>query len=296
MTLRYQLTYEDFREAHFGARATKPARRKVGALLGWVLFIGLAVVLFMFLSNTSPQRTAVSRIDPPHVPASEPARLAAAVVPAFLIGLLIALQSVRSTRPSARKPWDPPPAHPRSRQAGSNRNLLVGVLFIGVTMTLVFLLSHAAARARAAGEPSLRPFDFLVGVVPLATMFIVLLAVNKLAGDTPVERSWKMQTLLQRPTTVEVTESAITFIDETSRHECTWSQFQGYKETQNLFVLYPSPLSLNIIPKRGFPEGDTDMVRFRAWVLSGIPSGYFLEKPPSAFPVVPMAVRAPEVA
>ena len=43
---------------------------------------------------------------------------------------------------------------------------------------------------------------------------------------------------------------------------------------------------------RNNAEAGLDLMPFRAAVLSGIPNGYFLEQPPSAFPVVPFAARA----
>ena len=71
-----------------------------------------------------------------------------------------------------------------------------------------------------------------------------------------------------------------------ARLEYRWGAFAGYKETDNLILLYLSPYVILMIPKRAFAEPG-QLAVFKGLVMNGIANGYFLPADSTSFPVLP---------
>ena len=76
-----------------------------------------------------------------------------------------------------------------------------------------------------------------------------------------------------------------------ARLEYDWGHFAGYRETENLILLYLSSFAYFMIPKRAFDADPARLAVFKGMVMNGIPEGHFLPSPGNAFPVLPMAVK-----
>jgi hypothetical protein len=63
---------------------------------------------------------------------------------------------------------------------------------------------------------------------------------------------WKSQPILQYPTIFEVNEERITVKNISFESHLKWQIYINFLETKNLFVLYETNSSFNILPKRAF--------------------------------------------
>jgi hypothetical protein len=309
LTIAYQLTFEDFREVSTGVTPAAGGR-KPWRTAGWVVFIFLVTLLF-FLLNSSSRRGGAA---PPvrHLPLSPYGQLAAAVLPSAFFFVLFGIVLLRTMVRPVPRPWEIPSGATASaaRKRKATRGLFGWVLFVGLAV-IMFLLLQPRTRnvvglpppGAGGGGPagayvveeeadtrSLSMGDFLPAIVPWVGMFLLLVVVTKFAGERQLRKTWDAQPSLHRPQTVELSDDGVMFADPLSRQECRWSYFPGFKETANLFVLYVSPFSFRIVPKRAFAApGELD--RFRGYLLNHVGSGQFLEQP-SAFPVLPVAAAA----
>jgi hypothetical protein len=313
VTLSYELTFEDYREANLGTTAAAAAKSNAfRGVFGWILFIGLAITMFLLL-NARPSRQAPVEELPPAAP--QLWRIAAALIPSALFSGLIWFLGMKSLGKSGPKPWDPPPQTPgaANRKKGKPAPMLFGwLLFIGLAVMLFMLLQNNSRPPRRptftspsgtstspsgthALEPpkqgSLETFDYLIGAVPWVALCVLLLVMSRSSvAGRGLQQTWDNQPALHRRQTVEATESGIVFTGELSRNDYQWGHFAGFKETANLLLLYQSPYSFHVIPKRAFPT-QTDMEIFRRYLLTGVKQGFFLPQT-SAFPIIPMAQRS----
>jgi hypothetical protein len=297
VTLSYQLTFDEYREAHTGGlpKKKKPMWR---GLVGWTLFACLIAMCWM-LTLLTPQNSQPLQPQPEEPSPSAIVRLGAATLPTVammcIFGFVIFRQSVKPLP----KPWEAPiPGKPKPAGKGQ---LFGWIAFIVLAAVIFLFLNSRQNVLLSATQPSNTPrvqpsafsgltvLDFLPGIIPWCAMFMMLIIVSRMGGDRSLRRTWDAHAFLQRPETVEIDGGGMTFTEPLSRKFYAWSYFPGFKETPNLFLIYVSPLGFFIIPKRAFATPD-DLTAFRGHLLNQIQSGQFLEQP-AAFPVVPLAVR-----
>jgi hypothetical protein len=63
-------------------------------------------------------------------------------------------------------------------------------------------------------------------------------------------RAWEAQPHLALPQTVETTEHGLRLTDPNSVRDCRWAAFTKWRENEEMFLLYNSDLTFDIVPKR----------------------------------------------
>ena len=290
---KYTLTFDDFREANGLPPVDSPqARWARWKLLSWVLVVGVVGAFFVLLNARVNRQTAL-------FPAREPfpfTRLLLTMTPALALCLLFSFILFRSLRRSSQKPWilpPPPSGRDKNRPAPNTfaRSVMGWVLFVALA-TIIFLLmqSHATAGRPGATPPTRLPllFDFMLPVIPL---FVLLLALSVFAGLSArqqIPRMWEAMRHEQQPRTLRADAEAIVIEQETAHLRYAWRHFAGYKETKNLLMVYLSPYSFHMLPKRGFAT-PADLDSFKGLLMNGVAEGSFLPSEQVAFPVLPIA-------
>jgi hypothetical protein len=77
-----------------------------------------------------------------------------------------------------------------------------------------------------------------------------------------VKKIFKQQKTLQVPATVEVHETGFESENSYGSSRGEWSDFVGYKENKDYFIIYQSDVMYNIIPKRAFNDSE-ELEEFR---------------------------------
>ena len=294
MVLDVTYTYDDYAEANTAhmASGVSRGRARVG-LLGWVVFIALAVVLFVLLRGTAtPGPAAGTGALPPAPPATRGLiNILLPLLPWLLVFLAIwffvfrLLRAVNKTRTSSLLPpgsGRPDPAlGPPTGAAGRSALSWVIIITCVVGWLVVTVINAFSSNGDSAGAPPRSP---LVGAamtaLPWFFIFFGFMTFVRRAG-VGVKRMWDGQPQLQRPKRIEIAEPGVVVIDGVSRSEQLWEAFTHARETPNLFLLYFSEYSFQMIPKRCFAT-TADADAFRELVRRTV-----VERPPPAFPVMP---------
>jgi hypothetical protein len=303
-SIHLDFTYElaDFVEASRAASAqARSAPRPVAralwgvprSVLGWVLFIGLAVMLFLLLNH----RQQSTRRPPPRPVAAAPAgdwarSVLVPVAPWAVLFLAIWAMSFWQMRRQAGKapaaagqsslmPPGAPPPPPRPRPDPQPRSPL----------TWLWLLAPAAGLAitatltlRFTGSPgSAAPLDLsavLFSTVPWVVIGLVLWLFITRSAD-PLKKLWEASPAMHRPQALDADEQRIVFSDAAGRFEQRWEAFSHVQETQGVFILYTGQLSAQFIPKRAFAT-PAELDAFRELLRRHV-----AQRPAPAFPVLP---------
>lgn len=292
----YTLTLDDFREAN-GLPAVESARMRWGRwkLLGWVLVVG-GFSTFFFLYSLRIGRQG------PRFPGAEPfpfTRLAVTMFPALGLCLLFAFIMFRTVKKPPLKPWLLPTPEADENRPGPNmlrRTLMGWVLFVSLA-TVFFIMMQTKPSVGGPGAPTPptrlpMTFDFVLPFVPIFFLLLVIGIFAGLSSKRTFPIMWESMRHEQAPRTLRADESALLIEQATASMRYDWPHFAGYKETKNLLLLYLSPHSFHMIPKRAFTSA-TDLDAFKGLLMNGVTEGTFLPSAQAAFPVVPMAKLAP---
>jgi len=295
MVLDVTYTFDDYAEAnaaHVGAG--KSPRRARAGWIGWVLFVGLAILLFTLLRSaggpTSGGPAAPAVPLPPTVPPrGSVANVFLPLVPWLLIFLAIwffvfrLLRAVNKPRqsflfdPGSGRP-DPalgPAAGAAARSAGAWVFIITTVI---ASLVLMVANSVSSDTDNTVGRSALA--SVTLTVLPWFLLFIAFKTLLR-RGGVGVRRMWTGQPHLHRPKRIEIAEPGVVVSDGVSRLEELWPAFSHARETKNLFLLYVSDYSFHMVPKRAFATtADTDA--FREMVRRMV-----VERPGPAFPVLP---------
>jgi hypothetical protein len=303
--IRVEFTYDlaDFVEASRAASAqAKSGSAAVPkalwgiprSILGWVLFVGLAVMLFLLLNHRqqSPRRT------PPR-PVAAPTgdwvhNVLVPVLPWAVLFLAVWVLSFLQMRRQAGKtpaasgeslllPPGTPPPPPRPRSDPTTTRPPLALLWLlapaaGLAITLALTL-------RFTGNPgSAAPLDLsavLFSTVPWVVIGLVLWLFITRSSD-PLKKLWEASPSMHRPQVVEADEQRIVFSDAAGRFEQRWEAFSHVQETDGIFLLYTGQLSAQFIPKRAFASA-AELDAFRELLRRHV-----AQRPAPAFPVLPV--------
>jgi hypothetical protein len=95
------------------------------------------------------------------------------------------------------------------------------------------------------------PFDLIFTCLIIA--FAIYFNPELLIGQRyALKKVWQSQPSIREPMTLEITEEALTFHSPMFQAVNYWKAYPNFVETKNLFILYLSKQSFNLIPKRAF--------------------------------------------
>ena len=310
--LRLEFTYEfdDYAEAQeswaAGAAGSAPTPwRKRASLFGWVLFIGLAVMLFMLMQRRpnmpAPAPPAMPAM-PGRPPAPVPAPLLNIVLPLIpwllifgFIWFFVFRQLRKSSVIAGAKPEsflfqpgrEPPPRRrPRDPEARSPVPWApLGVPLVVGAFVMLGYYGRDGNGSTAGGGPDF--VALMLPVVPwlLIFLFIYFFVFRRFGGAGAIKSMWDTSPALHRPHVVDVEADHIVFTDAVNRNEHKWEAFTHVRETPGLFLLFTSNVSMHFLPKRVFP-GKAEVDAFRELVRRTV-----AERPAPAFPVLPVEQR-----
>jgi len=276
MKLQIQYTEQDLREAtrnSFARGGRKQNRALVLGLVGWIVFLVLAGLLWFVLQKTS--------YGSPSAPEGPVQDLVLLLLPnvlmaVFFLGVRIALIMVQLRLARSRAAFGDK-GYSRIKNFGRSGGAILIALFIGGVYTAYVLppIEWRAGRT-AAMAVSFVPWIIAVMVLP----FILRIYTNAL-----IRMQWLKKPSLQRPKMMELSDEHIVVHDLHSVTTYRWSAFLRFREMENLFVLMTEDSTFLMVPKRNLPDNAT-MVEFRALLQTHIAEGYFLTVPQGAFPVV----------
>ena len=294
--IRVEFTYDlaDYVEAQtqWNQGSKSSGRRAVlggfgRGLFGWVLFIGLAIMLFMLL-NSRPSTGGRPGPVPRPVANSYVRNILLPVIPWLLIfgfiWFFVFRQIRRSgvyadskTRPQSTlyEPGTPAPP-PRPATDPEAQSLWVWLLIVVPVVAVMFFLIRSFARAGGPGTDWLSEF---LPVIPW--LFIFGFVVFFMRRGVGWKANWDRMPQLHRPKVVEADEQRISFADAVDRMEHRWEAFVCVRETPHLFLLFMAVNTFHFVPKRAFANS-ADLDAFRELLRRQV-----AQRPEPAFPVLP---------
>jgi hypothetical protein len=273
VTIEFQYTFEDLKEANAAHKPKAPERRRSGGrTLATVFFVIVAAVLFALLAVSSPEASAASG-RPVLLDLVIPILAIAAFLGPWLAARALSAQGAKGL------------VRTRGFVAAVGWLVVVGLLAL-----LAWSAGHApepadgtSAVVAVAAERSTwaRVSDFvrphMTWLILLGTLCAYLIRYIRRQLLT----IWDGSPNLRRPYTMTATDDGITIAEPLSRHELKWFAFARVIETQNLFLLYLTEYSFHMVPKRAFAD-PTQIDEFRAMIENRI------TRRPTAFPVLPV--------
>jgi hypothetical protein len=167
------------------------------------------------------------------------------------------------------------------RRRSRGRFLIGAVALILVSLLigrfLDWLMPSPTPATKLPVQDALRPYLFFFILVWTSVVALVFLARQR---TRHVDRIvWDGSPQLQQPRAVELDAGGMTITDIFSRTEYRWLIFRGFEETANVFVLFVSDYSFQVLPKRAFDGATAEELRrlLRAHA----------QPPIRAFPVLP---------
>ena len=164
-------------------------------------------------------------------------------------------------------------AHRKAEQKGLGRGMWGWAIFVGLTVMLILvlrsLLSAGLPPTTAPATDDGSPAALLGDVLPWLVIFIVIWVVGYRYLRGQMKRMWDGSPHLQQPRVLTISDERFTDATALTSHAYQWAAFVQYRETANLFVLYPGPFMIEMVPKRAFP-GPADVDAFRAFLQGAI--------------------------
>ena len=239
MRIEFQLTEADFAESQLGRPPGWP--KLLLAVWPWLLFLlfALSPVLLWMTRGESESSTLRDERWPATTLQDEPAERAwhlfRVTSPAVFILLVAFLSAILATVKVVPSPW---------KQIAGKQAILPSTWIVGAAGAILLIWSFN--QPRTAYEAALIAPPTAVVMAWVATWVIVF-------QTTGLRRRWEAQRHLHLPITMEVPDGErVIFRDALTTLEYRWGAIEGYKETTNLLLLYLSPLSMWIVPKRAF--------------------------------------------
>ena len=293
--IAFELTFDDFHEA---TRGKPPGERSWGTRLwaigSWVILLGGVAVLVYLIR---PTESAAQLGDLPlYEPRPLITRLALALAPSVVYAVLIVWAIARPAFGKSQVPW----ALPQGLTAGGKKKInwrfqLVNIV-VGVLVAVIVILSDRGSNERPGNYgPLLSDSSFYLPLLAVAIAVLPPIVVITQLQPRLARRAWQSQANLQLPQRCEFSEMGMRSAAANSSSQYAWTYFQGFKETSNLFLLYPSSLIFHIIPKRAF-SNEHELARFcgllqnhvRAGIFLPRQDGFIMQSRPAAIPAIPL--------
>lgn len=282
--IEFQNTLDDLREANGMAAAKR--KGWLGRVIAWgALLIPLALIVFIFRETRLGDT------------ASTPfpwGRLALVLAPSLVFFGVFTWAILRATW-KVPEPWNPPPTAKTSR-APTLRGIGGWVMFFVLAVYFFYVFSRPGAPAPA-GPGVLPPalstgperlpsyFEHLLPLLGWALVVVSIVLFTR-ASRRMLPRTWAAIRHEHEPRVLHASADGIVIEQASARLEYRWGYFAGYRETDNLVLLYLSPYQFFMIPKRAFAEPG-QLAVFKGLVMNGIANGYFLPADSTSFPVLP---------
>lgn len=243
--LDFELTADDYVEASTAHPGGGPP--PTPGLPNLLLCGGLTVILVLIAGQHAAAARAVWAAGggPPTLPL--PATFGAALAWVAWIAapgaLLVSFQygaALRTAFGLFHAPYPEPP-RPAKRVPASVALLTIGGCVGGLVGVMALAHSRPPALVVAVGMTAA-----LVGWALGAVAAVML-------PRRGWRRAWEAQPALHGRRRAQVSAVGVSETWPTGRQHYDWAGFAGYRETSNLFVLYPSPFSFVMLPKRGLP-------------------------------------------
>jgi hypothetical protein len=171
------------------------------------------------------------------------------------------------------------------RDVKAGRGIFGWVLFIGLAVMLFVVLQSNKRPPGAGASPGptgsgdgpwyLQFWVFVPGGVFVA--FLIAFAVAVVRGG---RRAFDREPIYHRMHTVHIGADGISLTNAVEQTSIRWEGYVKFGESANVFLLFTSKNSAQIIPKRAFAT-PADVEEFRAYATARI------APPTSAFPVLP---------
>jgi hypothetical protein len=245
MTIHFQSTPADYREAIRGHARARLGRRWMFSIVP--LLIALFYGLILFFSSRNKPSIAISGLPATRASQSINDDLSGLFLWGFLFVFLLTLLQFVSGKLRHRftdvsrsgKRWLSP----------LKLIWIGGALFLGDFLFSTGMSDH--------NDPGQTKIDRMISVWgPIVTWALVVGFLYFFAFRKLQSRRWTMQPSLERPKTVEYSPEQLSIADELVTNTYRWTAFVRCVETENLFMLYPSELSFHMVPKRAFPSTD----------------------------------------
>jgi hypothetical protein len=284
--MRFEFTYrfEDLREA-LETAYQRPGGRKsrpVVAILGWLVFTGLVVVLYGWMGSAAARRGAALAEPPPELDLS--LILIPSLLPALLLGALIfwTMYKQLHKKPAAsRDPALPPPLPTQGTATGAH--IVFWVIFALIVAAIWFLFADPWPLLARPDRGEL----LMIALSPWAADVLLLGVVVWTQKRWAPRSQWNAKPAWRRDKVMIVDEAGVSLIDSHSQTQYCWAYFSKARETANLLILHSEENLMHLLPKHAIPEGELDQVR--ALIHNGIPDSQFLVTP-GGFAVLPKPV------
>ena len=269
ITAHYTLTFDEFAEAYrlqrrYSRFLTGPTPRS--RWFGCLAMAGLFILLFIAtaIATYATGHRTVTPTGRPHIESDSP-------IVTFLIGclpwpiLVGFLWLVIGRFPVERRLL---------------RGVSVVFLLIGASVSLTSTFFTPQTPADVGGNSS----NLFTAFLPMLVALIGFLFIVRGILRRGIHVAWEGQPVVRQPVHLEATNDRVVYSTALSRSEYAWPAYVSFSETSNLFVLFPSALTFQVIPKRGF-AGPEQLQAFHDLLASRLRTA---DASPQRFPVLPV--------
>ena len=282
MKLQFRYTLGDLQETLFFTDAgdAKRQRTAAGGLIGWITFVVIATLLFVFLRVASPSN-AKSATAPQNPPADLILDLVTTMIPVAVILLILVIALWRSWRNSR---WSPRIPDPTAKSSRIVRQVVSSFALLLLALAILLLFNPNITFLWYASRGDM----VLLRIGPWAVVFILLIAFSLLYRQWQPRQQWLANPAYRREKVLELNDQAARLSDSLLVMESKWENFIMAWETPNFLFLVAEDKRRWMIPKRAFSD-ESEIDRARALIQNKIADSRFLVQP-GGFAVVPKPV------
>jgi hypothetical protein len=259
MTLHVHRTEADFREASAAVRGLRLT--SIGTLPMFLLFVAFS--LGTMIGGIVQER-------PPGEPPRGPLEVMMSSFSLLVVGVYWGVVALRTAGKRAHGFVRPPP--PLTN---------MGVVFPTLLWVFLFAVSLVATAYVPASPPTPPQPPMPLGrllrtvflpFVPVVTFVAAAIWMFLRLHGRNITRSFELQLQMHRPGTIQVSQEWVIVTDDAQQTCYRWQAFVGWQETANLFLLYNSFVTFEMVPKRAFPSPEA-IQHFTALVRQYIGEG-----------------------
>lgn len=185
---------------------------------------------------------------------------------------------------------------PRDRRDSRRSMLLYVATLIAYQVISTVITGPAPADAKSA--PGAAPAGesewgtFFAALVPWLLMMVFVILSFRRFLNRAVLRNWEQQPHLSRPQTLELTPHGLRLDDGWCARDYRWEGLLKWRESDALFLLYPSEIAFHVVPKRAFAssaevDGFRAMLQQHVRAVDAQPQGFAVQQPAGAQPPLP---------